>query len=358
MSTLNNIVSISGLSSNVLTGLVGAAILGVFQVLIGKIRNFYLRRKYPVAGRYLTYFEDKEEGQKIQRKGVSTIQQKGRRIHGNTDLADGRRWTLDASLLSGGHVSGIYWAEAHYDQGVGSFYARISNDKMSGMWSGYDHVNGGLSAGTYNFVRMPKVKIRRARRSDRTAVLSIADHQFGPGYVKESDVAPDAGNLVLVAVDAGRVVGFAVGEHRTDHLHLSPDLTERPKSVADANSRGCLGQIKTLAVEERYQGRGVGYELFVRMENALRKKGVDMALVPAWASPEGINIEGILNLNDYVQHSYAERHWKDECEANEFECPYKESGCRCDLVWYRKPLTALPASGFRAMARVIGARSE
>lgn len=353
MSLLTSTVSIWGLSVNILTGLLGAGILGAFQLTLRKGRNLYLQKRYPVAGKYLTYFEDKEGGETVQRKGISKIYQKGRRIHGNTDLSDGRRWRLDASLLAGGHVSGIYWAEAHYDEGVGSFYARLSSNRMSGMWAGHDHVNGTLAAGAYNFVRIPKLKIRRARPGDRTAILSIADDEFGPGYVKESDVAPDAGNIVFVAIDAGRVVGFVLGEHRTEYLHIDPDVTEKPKAVADATSRGRLGQIKTLAVEKRYQGCGVGHELFLRMEEALMKKGVEMALVPAWASPEGVNIEGILNRNDYTRHIYIERFWKHGCESAEFECPYNESGCRCDLVWYRKPLRTVPTGRLGAMFRVL-----
>lgn len=321
-------------------GVAGALTVSGLAVGAAFVKNMYVRRKYPVAGKYLSTFEDLVDGKTVVQTSVSQLKQHGRRITGTTKLRNGRTWRLDGSIMGIGHISGIYSAEACDDAGVGAFYLRINGSRLEGLWSGYDHINRVTTSGRYVFNRLSPVKLMRPQPAHIPAILAIADHVFGPNYVSESDLQIDSGFQVLVGLYQDKVAGFVLGEIGTvsgklqNAANLQPDITY-------AEKMGTLGIIKTLGVSERLQGQGIGNQLFLAMEQHLQRKGCTLIAVPAWKDNIGIHLEGILLGSSYEPFLTCERYWKDACDAGTFSCRCRKhsSECLCDLIWYKKLLT-------------------
>jgi hypothetical protein len=199
------------LFTEVFTGICGALIVSAIALMASVSRDWVVQRRYPVAGQYVTYFEDLIDGQRHMQTAMSRIKQRGHRITGTTTLKNGRKWLLNGSIMGIGHISGIYSAEATDDEGVGSFYLRVNGHKLDGMWSGYDHVNKITTAGRYMFERLANIKIVPLEDRFVPAILAIADHEFGPNYISEADLRSDSKFKILVAIQNKKVVGFAVG---------------------------------------------------------------------------------------------------------------------------------------------------
>ena len=84
---------------------------------------------------------------------ISEKQNLGEKIKGKTFLSDNRTWVIDGKLTTGGNLHGVYSAEDPMDQGIGTFFLKISpNKRMFGLWSEYDSVNSIVNSGKYSFI--------------------------------------------------------------------------------------------------------------------------------------------------------------------------------------------------------------
>jgi GNAT superfamily N-acetyltransferase len=329
------------LTQEVATGIAGAMIVSFLAFSATFIHGLYIRRKYPVGGKYLSDFEDTVRGQRIVQTSLSRLKQRGRRITGKTIGRDGRTWLLDGSIMGIGHISGVYSAEAIDDEGVGAFYLRASGLVLDGLWAGYDHMNKNTTSGRYIFRRLVKVNIQPLRMAHAATALAIAEKVFGPNYLSETDVMGTSGLDVFVALYDRKVVGLAAIEVSSSVSGKSNgDSWKLPMDVLHAEKNSRLGIIKTVAVAEELQKHGIGEQLFVAMEAMLKRRGMILCAVPAWEDDDGVHLRGILTGNGYESFLTCRHYWKDACDAGAFSCRCRQgrSECICNLIWYKKPL--------------------
>jgi ribosomal protein S18 acetylase RimI-like enzyme len=327
------------LFKEVVTGVMGAVVVSIIALLAAFTRDSIVKRRYPVAGKFVTYFEDVVDGKIQMQTGMSRIKQRGRRISGATTQKNGRKWLLDGTIAGIGHIAGVYSAEAVDDEGVGSFYLRVNGTNLEGIWSGYDHVNKITTSGRYLFQRLMDLQIKPLHESHIPAILGIADKEFGPNYISEEDLRSDSGVKILVGLNNKKVVGFITGEIAS----VSNKLKERvslPKDVLHAEGARTLGIIKTVAVTSQFHRHGIGDRLFVEMERQLQQSGGTLIAVPAWKDHAGVHLHGILASNGYEEFLTCKRYWKDDCHSGLFTCRSRARSkeCSCDLVWYKRPL--------------------
>jgi hypothetical protein len=129
---------------NVIIGLLGGFIVSVVFFLTRRIKEWLLQRKYPVAGEYISKYEDVINGQRMMVAAPATLKQRGHHIEGST-IMDGREWSLSGELSNTGYIHGVYSAADPLDQGVGNFFLRVSLDH---------HLDGLCRATTRRTIRL------------------------------------------------------------------------------------------------------------------------------------------------------------------------------------------------------------
>lgn len=329
----------SVLVREVLTGAIGGGVVAGGAFLLAYLKRKRVELRYPLGGEYASYYEDFENGEVVVVPSRSTIRQRGRSIKVVTEIDGGRSWTLDGTIISGGHVSGVYSADAAYDEGVGAFYLKIDKYALDGVWSGYDHINKITNSGRYWFRKLFNVRIRKYRRRDLTSVLHASSKAFGDGYIDTTQLVNDASQFCLVATYKGEFTGFCFG-------HIAPRGTIRelirsnvaliPDDVKAANEHGTLGVIKSIAIREKFRGHGIGAKLIQAAERELGARNVEAILVPAWTRDGRTPIEPILVKAGYRHWLDVEGYWQDACESGEFACIALDGRCRCAVRFFRK----------------------
>jgi GNAT superfamily N-acetyltransferase len=336
---------VNDILNETISGLIGGLIVGVFTILYGLIKNEMQKRKFPVAGEYLTYYEDIVNRKKILVSAKSTLKQKGHKITGTTWIDNNQSWTLDGRILGTGHIAGVYSADSLHDDGVGAFYLKITpNNDLEGIWSGYDNVNKKTSSGRYIFKKIENISIVPAKSIHIAKILDLATDLFGYGYVEDIEsYIRDTEAFVYVAMYEDKIIGFASGKlcekkslldliHTNNHHFLSPDILH-------SSDRGNLGLIKTVGIEKTFQGRGYGTILLLEIEKALKNIGINTLIVSAWVDKDTTNIGGVLKQNQYNEMFYDNSYWKEDCEKNKFFCPSKTGNtCQCGARFYKKSI--------------------
>ena len=325
--------------SELLTGALGGLVVTSFGLGIRIHRRRKLERRFPVAGRYISFFEDVENGERVVVPSRAEVTQRGSTIRIVNDTVDGRSWTLDGTILQGGHISGVYSADADYDEGVGSFYLRVAHNLLDGMWSGYDHANRMTTAGRYWFKRMLPVEINNAGQDDVNDILHTSGNAFGYGYTEPDQAVNDDTHYAIVARVDGEFAGFCFGhvleaDSLQDLIKMDPGIV--PDDIRVADKTGRLGLLKTLAIRRKFKGHGIGTRLLEEAEKCLVQRQAMCIVVPAWKVGEEIPIGNLLKRADYAEWLTNESYWKAECNAGEFRCVARDGTCQCAVSFFRK----------------------
>lgn len=321
------------LGENILVGLIGGAVVSFVMWASRRYRDWRLTRKYPIAGTYVTQFEDEENGQSVVSTAPATIRQQGRKITGDTVMGN-RKWVLSGSLSTDGYIHGVYSASDPIDKGIGNFFLRVSNDRsMDGLWSGYDSVNGKITSGRYRFQPMvTDVSVRDATSADNLAILKVADDQLGANYLSGSslDAIHEGRGFALIAEVAGEVVGFSVCLRQT--ISEAEAMMKRPPPRYMQYAEH-VGVLKTVAVDDRFQGRSLGSMLVEASIERFRIEGTSVIYTVAWKSAEGTNIEGIIQRMGFADIHEVPGYWEQESLDESFSCPVCVSPpCECSAV--------------------------
>lgn len=332
-------ISLGDVINEVLAGTFGGTCVALFRLFWKKYKEVRFESKYKISGSYISFFDDIEHGRKLVSQSLSNIKQKGHKVNIITTLPSGRSWTLRGSMLYGGHVSGVYSADAPYDEGIGSFYLRINGTDLDGMWNGYDHVNKIITSGRYWFRKMLDVSISDAEQKDVNEIVSSAANSFGYGYINRNNIVIGHDNhFSFIARNGGAFCGFCTS-YILDANKIREMLGEYnsilPDDVRIADERGRLGVIKTISVRKKYQCRGIGFNLITHAEKNLRRNGADCIVVPAWRHSDTTRLESILKIKDYRFWFRDNSYWRDSCEKRQFQCVNFDGRCRCAVDFYR-----------------------
>ena len=141
------------------------------------------------------------------------------------------------------------------------------------------------------------------------AALKIAKKLFGEGYLTSLPIED-----TVVATINEEVVGFG-------YCYIS-----------DSGD----GVLKTFAVSDDHQNKGIGSKLLIEMENKLTSLGVKKFIVPAWKDCNGINIERLLSKFGYKKNLEIFDYWKKDCDKKCFTCPSRTEKCNCSAVFFIK----------------------
>lgn len=332
---------------NVIVGFIGGAIISVGTFIYRFYLNKKLEKKFPVSGKYLTKYEDLENGIIIERTAPAILKQKGRKITGETTFDNNRKWIIEGQIEKNGHIHGIYYAENPLDKGIGNFFLKIDAYRnMHGLWSGYDSENNLVSSGKYvfrpTFIDYDIVDIEEKHIPH---ILNIADSQLGNDYLSSNIINSCINNkddyIGKVSIDHhnNKVVGFYMGYKvsKDDVVEMFKDYVDKtPRILRYSN---IFGLIKTVAVDDNYKNRGIGTKLIRDAEENFLSKNINTIFTVAWKSKEGTNLKGILEYLGYKELFEILDYWKEDSIENNYNCPScGNPPCTCSAVIYSKAI--------------------
>lgn len=321
--------------------------LSIAAVAFKKLHDWYLARRFRLSGKYLEIYEDPRTDGSIGRVyALSKIRQTGRKLRIKSAESSGRTWRLDAYIVRDQYISGWYSSPNPFDTGVGTFFLRIENNRrLVGYWHGHDHNGNQITSGKYEFLRMEAgLRIERLQEPYVAAVLEIADNAFGARYI-HAETLKKATTETFVAIRDRTVIGFCITQpsqpKALDQLCGRPEFKTSALDFGDQS--GCIGVIKTIAVDKQHRNAGIGARLFVHAERHLFSKGMTAIVVPVWAWGEKENLQNITHINGY-KFVYEDSHyWRADCDGGKFKCIARtENVCVCSCRFYLKTYRATP----------------
>lgn len=346
-----NIDKIFGIAwENIFIGLVGGFVVSFINYLYKVIKEKIIERKFPIRGFYITKFEDEIDGKKVVCTAPAEIKQKGNKIIGKTYMpTDKRSWVIEGEISSNGHIYGIYYAEDPIDKGIGNFFLKVDNRRrMVGLWSGYDSVNGKITSGKYEFYPvLTEVKIMDMKKVNIPQIIEISDEELGKDYLNYNDIEKMIDNKenyicrVAYLNESNKIVGFCLCYIVTpDKLQsiLKVELNRIPRFLLHSDK---IGVIKTVAVEKKYQGYGIGKRLVEDSYKELENRGVQSVFSVAWKNNGEVNMDGILTLLGFKKYIEIERYWEAESLEKGYFCPVcGKPPCICSAVIYAKAVNS------------------
>jgi GNAT superfamily N-acetyltransferase len=352
--------AVSDLVISFLIAGLGSLLTFLIGFTVRKVRDWRLRKKYPVAGRFVTEYEDQIAGGVAVRKAITTLKQRGREVGGITvDLNGGRAWKLKGTIEKGGFLHGVYGAEDPHDSGQGTFFLRIegTDGDMKGLWAGYDSEISDISQGGYSFRRCPESKIQAAVDADAPSVCALLGDALGALYVDlesiRSIMAPDNEDATcLIAVDVtGQIVGALTAaifdeESLGGALPLGQAENLQPLPALLYHEHFCM--IRSVAVVPHCMGRGIGTELVSKALEWARGRSATAAISFGWKSSQGCHIDGVMKTAGFRGVSEVPNFWTEDSRSKKYSCPECGAICECAAVVFKRTIDARAATALSA----------
>ncbi len=335
----------SGVAQNILVSAVTGVALFVLTYLWRQYQNHRIQQKYPVGGRYLSYYEDRKDGQTYVAKAAIVLRQQGSKFRGNTENIERKReWALEGEVVGHGLLSGIYYPSSPHDPGRGMFFMEPNvevADEYTGIWAGYDAVNRGVVCGNYRWRKLMDVTIKpipEGRAADNALVLLRVG--LGTGYIEEQEFRD---------YQAGKESGMALGAFAKDDLVgvlLARLLTREEAAAHEAMAKKAgvvvplgfhhVGILKSIVVKDSARGHGIGTALCQEAVKRLKQAGATCVMAVSWESGAQDNSRGMLEGLGLQFATRVEGFWTEDSIKKGYSCPKCGNPCRCAALLYTK----------------------
>lgn len=333
---------------NVVPGLVGVLLTGLAIRTWQRVQDFYVERKYPLSGEYISKFEDARADERDSDiyqgndtyTALAKLSQSGDTVTGISQIeykTATAGWELTGEITDNGYLVGRYVGTNPHDQGHGTFFLYIRKNRyLEGIWAGYEDERGEINHGRYVLKPVLDVDIRPVNSQEIAQVVGLLDSMDADPAtierVRGMAATPDA-QFTLVAWEQssgdgalistletldrafgtgltrltnngmqtnsnpammGAVVGTVVSDDPIDQFSVPPSAL--PAAVRCTDSI-CI--IEYAAVIPQFRERGVGTQLIEAVIDRYEEADV-ICLV---ADPEQkAEIDGIMNLTGFETH--------------------------------------------------------
>lgn len=334
---------------SLLLAAIGSLLTFLAAYVSRRVRDRHLKRRFPVAGRFISEYEDLKGEERVVTKSLTVLRQRGRAIVGETvELEGSRSWELQGVVESGGFIHGVYAAEDPHDNGNGTFYLKIDGGSgdMDGLWAGYDSVNGEIEGGRYTFKRSADVTVRSAKLEEARSVCSLLGDALGELYVDLASVreaiSDDAKSACFVAVTRQDHVVAAVTVSLVDQSSIEEFLPEGQDSLVRSlrvlRHNETVALLRSIAVRPRYRGRSIATQLTARAMYWAAEREATAALTFGWRSPQGCHIAGVMETSGFRSEADIPNFWTADSRLHDYSCPVCGDTCECGAVIFVRAL--------------------
>ncbi len=273
-----------------------AIIIGVLSfcwaLVTRTVRRYTFQRKFRVAGAYLSYFEDVQDGRTIWVKAPLRIRQRGADVTADgLDLLKGRNTDTRAKVAPNGSIFGTYGRLNPNDPAKGVVFLEpdpVTPGLYRGFYAGYDSTLRRLVSGRYVWRRLlrPRIAVVTAKMPEGNTCRAVLGEFLGSRYAAgatfDEALSEAAGKVVLGAWVDGRVVGALL-------LDAQPviDLSALDRTTRSDEQKGNLalhrtGTILAVAVLEDARGQGVATDLIRAATDLLGRRSCTAILTVVW----------------------------------------------------------------------------
>ncbi|MFP8955125.1 GNAT family N-acetyltransferase [Natrialbaceae archaeon A-CW3] len=371
-----NIVGVAW--ENLLVGISAALLVGAIIQVKRFTYNKYLERQYPMAGEYITTWEQEIDGEIVTESAPATLTQRGKEIVGRSEMPDSDiEWIFKGEISETGYLNGLYYSANPHNTSIGNFFFHINhNGELDGLWSGYQQRNKQLNSGRYRFVPvLDAYSIHPMDRAHVPAAVDIAEQRLGKearsaellvraledddpcfahvaridtGFESERSLAANLTDALLGKTPkisetgpgdpvASEVIGFchgAVFEQAAFRESLPVTDTALSEALRHADR---VGVIRMVAVKEGFENRGIGTALIEECITACIDRGATALCAIGWEADRGVNIDGIMSYFGFRVVSRVDGYWNDEGNDRGVVCEScQESPCTCPAVIYAR----------------------
>lgn len=335
----------------IFTAALGAAVAWGIRATAAKVEDARVRAKFPVAGTYISEYEDEIDGAVIVTKDTVVLSQKGTVVNGtSTNLADDRRFNLRGEIIGGQYLSGVYSDESPTIGGLGTFFMQPKVDRegvYEGIWAGWGAAQQRVVSGRYRWTPTVACSVRLLSTLDAhllTRATAILGEGLGELYVSREELALAVESSDLTAAfgafsEDGELIGVSTVNPLTDAA------AERIRTAVEATGRRVppisfhsVGVIQSSAVPLRARGRGVGTKMLEARLAYLRHHGRTLAIALAWDSGTEHASRGLLEAQGFHLHAVLPEYWREDSIERDYLCPLCEGQCSCTALLYSKTL--------------------
>ena len=180
--------------------------------------------------------------------------------------------------------------------------------------------------------------------SRQSQVTALADQVFGAGFFPNpGEIAqePDTRFVLCLSDDGEELIGFIFGrllppEGLRDFFEGRVESI--PKDIAEADAKGVLAVIRTIAVAPGQQGKGVGTKLLEIIHDSLVGLGGDTLMVTFKRDPGSPGVDKLMHKLGFELWAESGTYLRQRCDQGQFKCVARTDRCNCKALFYRKPV--------------------
>lgn len=363
---------------NILVGVGAALLVGIIIRVKDITYAKYLERQYPIAGEYISTWEQNSEGETETVSAPATLEQRGKRVVGRSRHPDNSlEWRFEGEISETGYLNGLYYSMDPHNNSIGNFFFHINHDgTLEGLWAGYQQRTDQIQSGRYTFVPVfDAYTIEPLSRQDIPAAVDIAEQRLE----KESrsaelmDRALDSETTTFARVarvdtefdterslasnltdallgeepnirkngpreaSATEVLGVALAsvvDQETFREQITIAHTKLSKALLHADD---VGVIHTVAVRNGFGNRGVGTGLVESVIDECVDRGATALYAVGWETDTGSNVSGLMGYFGFREIARIDGYWGQETREEGFSCDRcTELPCTCTAIIYAR----------------------
>jgi ribosomal protein S18 acetylase RimI-like enzyme len=212
--------------------------------------------------------------------------------------------------------------------------------EYEGIWAGYDSHNRSVNSGNYQWRQLLKTSIRKipneAQAKDRA--LSILSVSLGKRYIDgptfQGYLEGKNTRFALGAFLNGEVIGVALGKVLEQEDAKYYESQAKKAGIRTAlTSYQRVGHLKSVAVHERDQGRGVGTSLCAEAIRHLREVGCTAVFTVGWESGQTHSGIRVFKTLGFEILGAIEEFWQVDDAKDDHQCPKCGFPCKCTAVF-------------------------
>jgi len=179
------------------------------------------------------------------------------------------------------------------------------------------------------------------------SIIKIADKELGNNFILPSHISENQHiSMCASTIKKNKIIGFLLNQILTysEFLSIYSNIAEKYDCFRNIKK---IGIIKTIAVDSKWQQKGIGTNLINTLLNKIYLKcddqiysNIDLIFMMGWKQKNGIiNISGIKNKFNFIEIGQINNFYYNNSLKYNYSCPVcGNPPCYCSVVLYIKKI--------------------